>query len=169
MNNELQKIFSLLHNRLIKNKKTDNKLKDINNKNKDLNEEILNEKLQKTHTTFQLNINKYQNQILNLNNEILKLKDENKYLTNELNEKKIDFNNLSEFELELYSYDENIKKELKSPLDIMKLNIISKSCCRLEYTYNSQKIYGNGFLVELPISNLNISIKGLMTSNNFIN
>ena len=169
MTNELQKIFSLLHNRLIKNKKTDNKLKDINNKNNDLNEEILNEKLQKTHTTFQLNINKYQNQILNLNNEILKLKDENKYLTNELNEKKIDFNNLSEFELELYSYDENIKKELKSPLDIIKLNIISKSCCRLEYTYNNQKIYGNGFLIELPISNLNISIKGLMTSNNFIN
>ena len=158
MNNELQKIFSLLHNRLINNKKTDNKLKDINNKNNDLYEEILNEKLQKTHTTFQLNINKYQNQILNLNNEILKLKDENKYLTNELNEKKIDFNNLSEFELELYSYDENIKKELKSPLDIMKLNIISKSCCRLEYTYNNQKIIGNGFLVELPISNLNISI-----------
>ena len=169
MSRELEKRVIVLQEELLKNRRKNEQMKEIYEKQNKLKEEMI-DKLKKENNSIKGNIMNYQKKILDLNDNISILKNENEQLLNQLDESEIiDLTNISDNEKELYMYNKNIIKESKSPLDLIKLNKISKACCRLEYTNNNNKIYGNGFFIELPISNKNNPIRGLMTSNNFIN
>lgn len=169
MSDELEKRVKILQEEVIKHKRINEEMKETYEKQNKLKEEII-DKLKKENDSIKEYIINYQKSILNLNDNITKLTNENKQLLNQSAQKEINFKNVSKNEKELYLYNKNIRKEIKYPLDLIKINNnISKACCRLEYTINDNKIYGNGFFMELPISNTTSPIKGLMTSNNFIN
>jgi hypothetical protein len=164
MSKELEKRVIILQEQLIKNRRKNEEMKEMYEKQNNLSKEII-DKLKKENESINGDIINYQKIILDLKNNISKLEKSAK----KFDENEIDLKNLSDNEKELYSYNNNIIKESKSPLDLIKLNIISKACCRLEYTNNNNQIYGNGFFIELPILNTKDPIRGLMTSNNFIN
>ena len=168
MSGELEKRVIILQEELIKNRRKNEEMKEIYEKQNKSKEEII-DKLKKENNSIKGYIINYQKAISDLNDNISKLTNQNEQLLNQLDQKEIDLTNLSDDEKELYLYNKNIIKESKYPLDLIKLNNISKACCRLEYTINNNKIYGNGFFIELPISNTTSPIRGLMTSNNFIN
>ena len=49
------------------------------------------------------------------------------------------------------------------------LNKISKSICKIEYSFGVENKIGTGFLVKLPIPDSNNPIRGLITSNKVLN
>ena len=77
-------------------------------------------------------------------------------------------NNVKSYENELFFEND---KEIESGelLNLINANIIGKSTCIIELIYNNLKIKGTGFLIELPISNSNKPMKGLITNNHIIN
>ena len=123
-------------------------------------------------TELELNQNKISQTINNkkIIERINQLNEENEYLYNIIKEnEKIYFDGLSEEENDLYSDNSIIIKENKSSLDLIKLNIAAKCCCRIEYIKSKEKFIGNGFLIQFFLKNSTNLIKGLMTTNNFIN
>ena len=118
---ELKKRVIILQEQLIKNRRKNEEMKEIYEKQNNLSKEII-DKLKKENESINGDIINYQKIILDLKNNISKLEKSAK----KFDENEIDLKNLSDNEKELYSYNNNIIKESKSPLDLIKLNIISK-------------------------------------------
>ena len=77
-------------------------------------------------------------------------------------------NNVKSYENELF-FDNDKEIESGELLNLINANIIGKSTCIIELIYNNLKIKGTGFLIELPISNYNKPLKGLITNNHILN
>lgn len=77
-------------------------------------------------------------------------------------------NNVKSYENELF-FDNDKEIETGELLNLINANIIGKSTCIIELIYNNLKIKGTGFLIELPISNSNKLMKGLITNNHILN
>ncbi len=121
MSKELEKRVIILQEQLIKNRRKNEEMKEMYEKQNNLSKEII-DKLKKENESINGDIINYQKIILDLKNNISKLEKSAK----KFDENEIDLKNLSDNEKELYSYNNNIIKESKSPLDLIKLNIISK-------------------------------------------